>query len=110
MREATDGRVHSPENVAYIVSYLLRIGLAHRNAEYAVHAKKVVVYIGRTGGTPLVTDDEHGRAARHTTLGVAFPCATLITWPSRSVCNPKHLAFPCANPEHLAFPCSRAQP
>jgi len=38
----------SPQNVVQIVSFLLKTGLSIRNVDFASHAKKVIVYIGRT--------------------------------------------------------------
>ena len=63
---ASAGGTGSPENVLHVIAYLLRIGLAHRNAEYAMHAKKVIVYMGRTRGMAGAFGAARGRGrVRH---------------------------------------------
>ena len=37
-------------NVPVIVSYLLSVGLHHKNPDFVAHAKKIIVYMGRSKG------------------------------------------------------------
>ena len=51
-----NSRERAEKNVLPIVRYLLNTGLAKKNSSFIAHAKKVVVYIGRTIACRFLTD------------------------------------------------------